>query len=146
MNPEEIIESVYDVDSVEGAALFSPDAVLLENQLSISEAAVLQIGQILLQMKSDLASAERLLKGLLLGSEKQAFLVYLYGDHLLLLQLNDMTKTNESYTRLKSVLGEPPAEAFQSNPVSLPPLQQQVVEELPVEEPVAVQGLSLIHI
>lgn len=105
MDHEEIIEKLYDISAVEGVAWFSGAGNLTENQLSISEKAVREIGKVLYQMREGLSGAERLLKGLLLKTEKRAFMCFLQGNTLILLELDSDVEVDGVYSSLSSLVG-----------------------------------------
>lgn len=134
MNHEEIIEKIYEVDAVEGVAWFEKGGKLVENQLSISESQISQIGSILFRMRSDLSLAKRDLQGLVLRPGTQSFMCYMYGDSLVLLEVDSGSSLNEVYRSLKSRLGEggnsesiaPPAQA---EPAQVEPAAESAVEE-----------------
>lgn len=114
MDYEEIIEKIYDISAVEGVAWFENQATLSDNQLAISESAVMEIGRALYDLRANLKGADRHLKGLLLKTESQTFMSYIHGENLILLQLDILAEVDGVYTSLKSLLGDSSPEVPQA--------------------------------
>jgi len=100
-----LIDALYENESVEGIALFNDSGELLENQLALNEASVIQICACITQLKFGLASALRIMQGFVLQTNEYTILTVVNNDMLILLQVTKGHSLNNVHEKVRSQLG-----------------------------------------
>ena len=100
-----LIDALYENESVEGIALFNDSGELLENQLALNEASVIQICACITQLKFGLAGALRIMQGFVLQTNEYTILTVVNNDMLILLQVTKGHSLNNVHEKVRSQLG-----------------------------------------
>lgn len=104
----EVIDSLYENDTVEGVALFNDHGDLVENQLALGEEAVKKIGLSLNRIRAGLLNSAREMNGFLLKTDKYLLQAIIHQDVLVLLQVDPSSSSNQNYLIVKSQFGDRP--------------------------------------
>lgn len=123
----ELIDILYEHETVEGLALFHDSGILIENQLAISELAVIQICACIIKIRRGLAEASREMKGFVIKNSKYILQVYMHGDLLILLQVKSILSAEKTYQTLQSQLGS--AQTQSLNTAQKPRKSLRVVQD-----------------
>ena len=137
-----LIDLIYQNDEVEGVAVFTLDGEMVENQLDISEDAILVVSRTVASISYGFQKAGRTVKGFLLKSQELSLQICFIDGYILLMQLAEDFSANKIEQQIRSIFRSStvsmsipsPPEALPSQPEALP-LQPVAQPSQPVAQP-----------